>query len=441
MWSSPKLQELNLSLNLLTELPTLSSTMDASMFESIQYLSLSVSPEIEQPISDNSPDFEMVEFGGNREKFRKSKQSTTSVDSSSGPIMFHHGLWRSKINVLANPDLSDKLKTVTANSLVALNLAHNSFSRLPKVLACLGTSIQRLNISYNNLKTMGHIENYPTSIRQIDLSHNRIEKWFESPIDVSKKKSTCYACSSECFEEELCLHKKHSRLDHLKTFLLAGNALKEIQVSFPNNEISHSNEAGENYSIGDGDGLKSDMVMIVGKTASTSMGVKNLWFPNMTMLDLSDNCLREVTPRVAELNSLSVLNLSGNSEVSDLPPQMGLLSRMWNLNTNGCNLQEPLKSMIESKRCKTMDVIGYLKSVLEDAKPYTRMKLMVVGIQGEIFFCKVYLYVLSVIFIMIDNLFFGSVYHELGIGKTSLLHQLRQEGSQKHVSQDVCIER
>lgn len=75
---------------------------------------------------------------------------------------------------------------------------------------------------------------------------------------------------------------------------------------------------------------------------------------------------------------------------------MGLLSRLWNLNTRGCALQEPLKSMIDSKKYKTMDIIGYLKSVLEDARPYARMKLMIVGVQG--------------------------------IGKTSLLEQLRLEG-------------
>lgn len=83
-------------------------------------------------------------------------------------------------------------------------------------------------------------------------------------------------------------------------------------------------------------------------------------------------------------------------DVTELPSQMGLLSRLWNLNTRGCSLGEPLKSMIDSNKYKTMDVIGYLKSVLEDAKPYARMKLMIVGVQG--------------------------------IGKTSLLDQLRQEG-------------
>lgn len=84
---------------------------------------------------------------------------------------------------------------------------------------------------------------------------------------------------------------------------------------------------------------------------------------------------------------------------------MGLLSRLWNLNTRGCSLQEPLKSMIESKKYKTMDIIGYLKSVLEDARPYARMKLMIVGVQG--------------------------------IGKTSLLEQLRQEGRSRQKPVEV----
>ena len=52
--------------------------------------------------------------------------------------------------------------------------------------------------------------------------------------------------------------------------------------------------------------------------------------------------------------------------------------------------------MTKSKMYKTMDIVGYLRSILEDAKPYARMKLMVVGVQG--------------------------------IGKTTLLENLRAEG-------------
>lgn len=77
-----------------------------------------------------------------------------------------------------------------------------------------------------------------------------------------------------------------------------------------------------------------------------------------------------------------MLNISGNIDITDLPANMGLLSRLWNLNTRGCSLQGPLRSMIENGKYKTMDIIGYLKSVYEDAKLYARMKLMVVGAQG-----------------------------------------------------------
>lgn len=83
-----------------------------------------------------------------------------------------------------------------------------------------------------------------------------------------------------------------------------------------------------------------------------------------------------------KLTNLSILNISGNIDITELPANMGLLYRLWNLNTKGCSLQGYLNTMIESKKFKTMEIIGYLKSIYEDAKPYTRMKLMVVGSQG-----------------------------------------------------------
>lgn len=64
-----------------------------------------------------------------------------------------------------------------------------------------------------------------------------------------------------------------------------------------------------------------------------------------------------------------------------MPANMGLLFRLWNLNTKGCSLSGRIADMIESKKYKTMEIIGYLKSIYEDAKPYARMKLMVVGSQ------------------------------------------------------------
>ncbi|CAG4936619.1 unnamed protein product [Parnassius apollo] len=110
--------------------------------------------------------------------------------------------------------------------------------------------------------------------------------------------------------------------------------------------------------------------------------------------------LKAVPPAIHELTNLSVLNISGNKDITELPPQMGLLTRLWNLNTVGCSLNEPLRSMVRGSRCRSVDVVGYLRSVLQEAKPYARMKLMLVGVQG--------------------------------IGKTSLLECLRQESAIQH---------
>lgn len=41
-------------------------------------------------------------------------------------------------------------------------------------------------------------------------------------------------------------------------------------------------------------------------------GKSRLIFPNLSMLDVSNNNLREIPPNIHELSNLSVLNLSGN---------------------------------------------------------------------------------------------------------------------------------
>lgn len=83
-----------------------------------------------------------------------------------------------------------------------------------------------------------------------------------------------------------------------------------------------------------------------------------------------------------KLTNLSILSVSGNVDITELPSNMGLLNRLWNLNTKGCSLHGYLAAMIDSKKFKTMEIIGYLKSIYENVKPYARMKLMVVGSQG-----------------------------------------------------------
>ena len=210
-----------------------------------------------------------------------------------------------------------------------------------------------------------------------------------------------------------CTHKKHTRLESLRTLILSDNNLRNIFVHCSSGLETIFDEKQRRSSFNDGgnDDLRSNSEKkkktsdksekkSSQKSGSGGSGTGNnsnatyssdnvkgirlrVMFPMLSMLDVSNNKICDIPSTIHELSNLSVLNVSGNTKIVDLPPQMGLLQKLWNLNTRGCSLQEPLATMMSSKSYKTSDVIGYLRSILENSKPYARLKLMVVGIQGN----------------------------------------------------------
>ncbi|KAL3278816.1 hypothetical protein HHI36_016337 [Cryptolaemus montrouzieri] len=399
MWLAPKLKELNASFNFLKDLPT---TYGESK-EEFDHMSVSSSDSQLSNYLDSESESRQLDFDYESRfssdenfkiRYRRKERVMSQIE-----ITKHH-IWTKNVDVTDQVHHNDDTLTEQSSQLSALNLAHNLFTSVPVVLSCLAVNLTRLNMAFNSLRSMSHITSYPNSLRQLDLSHNQISCWPSLPQidtqDVMELANIACYCNKNNLKDKnitisvqrqssrsvrntvlhsVCSHRRHLRLDNLRTLLIANNQLTRIQLTTDD----------------DGDMLNEE------EDLERNISSKSrLMFPNLSMLDISNNILRDVPTNLNELNNLSVLNISGNLEITDLPPQMGLLSRLWNLNTRGCSLQDPLKSMIESKKYKTMDIIGYLKSVLEDARAYARMKLMIVGIQG--------------------------------IGKTSLLEQLRQEG-------------
>ncbi|KAI5703280.1 hypothetical protein M8J75_009878 [Diaphorina citri] len=407
MWRSPKLKELNVAFNLLKELPTIHNAEDAmSDAGSVCSLESSRSAESNPDPSTPSPYDCDTRFNENRQNMKLLPLSHHNVWSHAGVDVTEH-LPHSGGGV----DGTDPGGDTPCCPLLSLNLAHNQFTSIPPVLPCLAVNLTKLNMAYNSLRSMSHITSYPNSLKQLDLSHNKISCWPSLPqIDSTDPMElaavTCYCPDNATAKSHLgpllrgrqslrtsvlssvCIHRRHLRLDSLRTLILADNNITRIQLS--------TDDDGEGPSAaGSFDELEGDVCLMRTR----------LMFPNLSMLDLSNNQLKDIPVSIHELSNLSVLNVSNNRDITELPYQMGLLSRLWNLNTKGCCLQEPLRSMIESNKYKTMDILGYLKSVLEDAKPYARMKLMIVGIQG--------------------------------IGKTSLLEQLRQEGVRSYKKKPV----
>ncbi|CAH1285512.1 unnamed protein product [Diabrotica balteata] len=403
MWVAPKLKEMNAAFNLIRELP--SSPLESK--EDLDKMSVSssdsqLSSHAEQDSESELSDFDietklnLSDDGVQAVRYRKKERSYVHMD-----LVKHH-IWNKSVEVTEQILHNDDTSTEASSQLSSLNLAHNLFTSIPVVIPCLAVNLTRLNMAFNSLRSMSHITSYPSSLKQLDLSHNQITVWpslpqIEAQDNMELANLACYMTTTafrgktpdivirrqpgrslrHSVLHSVCSHRRHLRLDNLRTLILADNQLTRIQLA--------TDDDGDISSTDDEDLERGSQI-----------GKSRLMFPNLSMLDISNNNLKEIPPNINDLNNLSVLNISGNLDINELPPQMGLLSRLWNLNTRGTNLQDPLKSMIESKKYKTMDIIGYLKSVLEDAKPYARMKLMIVGVQG--------------------------------IGKTSLLEQLRQEG-------------
>lgn len=399
MWRAPKLRELNVAFNLLRELPVPPMQTSGSLLSLDKLQMLQSCDEA----SSSKPHSLLLQ------KITHRNLWSTALDVTDNDLKWQQEQEQDQEQAQA---FADGKVPHGVSQLSSLNIANNLFTSIPAALPCLAVNLTRLNMSYNRLRSMGHVTSYPATLKQLDLSHNEISCWPSLPrITESDPHLLCYShvqlpdantdepiykaskgnsCSFRASVlKSVCRHRRHLRLEALRTLILADNLLTRIQLSTDDATTLFNESEDADWSV-------------VGVNKSKVI------FPNLSMLDMTNNCLKEIPASLHELSSLSVLNISGNVQITDLPPHLGLLSRLWNLNTRGCLLQEPLRSMIESKKHKTMDIIGYLKSIYEDAQPYARMKLMVVG--------------------------------SCGIGKTTLLDLLRQgmgnssSGSSSHRS-------
>lgn len=465
MWTAPKLREMNLSFNLLCDLPTRTkSAMDIRPAARDFADDHSSSESDCSPRHCNTPTDNFLGGSGNHvgvktyggvvelsqngvkysvgeeaEEGRFPSRSQDSVHSVcpflTAKQLHHNNLWSHHVDINDSILDDDENSKDSQSQLTSLNLAHNAFEMIPAGLSCLAVNLARLNLSYNRLTEMGPITSYPIGIKQLDLSHNQIHSWpiirrLDSDLHLDAQGLYCYSStetsprhsskgafvplrklsqnvrnsssSLASLGSSICAHRRHHRLDNLRTLILADNSFDRLILSIDDDLVGLTSDDDESQESSEISTSSSKDTKCSSPTPSSK---SKLLFPNLSMLDICNNSLREIPPNIHEFNNLSVLNISGNTEISYLPPEMGLLNKLWNLNTRGCNLNEPLKTMIDSKKYKTMDVVGYLKSILEDAKPYARMKLMIVGVQG--------------------------------IGKTSLLEQLRQEGTGSYKKKPV----
>lgn len=101
-------------------------------------------------------------------------------------------MWSKSLEIV-DREVSQTSEIGSASALRSLNLSNNLFTNIPPALPCLAENLVRLNMSYNSLRSMGHVTSYPLYLRQLDLSHNEISCWPSlATINSSDPYLACY---------------------------------------------------------------------------------------------------------------------------------------------------------------------------------------------------------------------------------------------------------
>ncbi|XP_063898869.1 leucine-rich repeat serine/threonine-protein kinase 1-like [Helicoverpa armigera] len=189
MWSAPALRDLNVALNHLRDLPQ--GCEGQSECGSPQQLASpsETSPQLSASPSIGSAQFAMATQSKSSSRSpsieRSESEAADDDDDEAVPVLSNRAgnavwsearrahTWRGVVEGGAPPR--------GGAPLACLNLAHNQFTCVPAALACRATNLTRLNMAYNSLRSMSYVTAYPTSLRQLDLSHNEITCWPSLP--------------------------------------------------------------------------------------------------------------------------------------------------------------------------------------------------------------------------------------------------------------------
>ena len=102
-------------------------------------------------------------------------------------------------------------------------------------------------------------------------------------------------------------------------------------------------------------------------------------FPNVSVLDVGSYELHFLSANIALHVHLSELKLQDNMFSPyltshkilfflcvQLPAELGLLRKLWNLNITGCAVRNHLQALLGKEATRTVAVLGYLKSIKEE---------------------------------------------------------------------------
>ena len=235
------------------------------------------------------------------------------------------------------------------NSLQELHLNQNNFKEFPWDLPCLAPNLRKLYLNKNKITDIDIIHSSPSKIETLCLSENNI-------VNTTKCRPNTLPCGFPLFLlsvqperggcDRYCTHCLHASLDSVTKLTLNFNQLETFNII----DLGHAHE----------ETLSKD------NQGFTSIDIQ-LLFPNVLLLDLASNLLKHVPRGIEKLSHLSCLNLSGNTAITELPEEMGMLNPQvfLTLYLEGVFIKNIPPNMSTSNVGNTRNIICYLKSIRE----------------------------------------------------------------------------
>ncbi|XP_033109441.1 leucine-rich repeat serine/threonine-protein kinase 1-like [Anneissia japonica] len=383
LWCSPSIQHLNLSNNLIKQLPEPSQNMEVCKI-GLQTLNLSRNKLSCVPVEIFClSQLEKLELSKNNMKFLLKKFSSQANSDAK------HITWK-------------------CSKLQSLNLSHNSLSSNPRGI-CGATSLEVLDVSHNNLKSLPRPWNCP--LRTLSAESNNIMEEQRNMHDYWEGTLAELDCSNNTLKE---VPATVTKLVSLKVLKLASNFIRELpdpqewtifglqELDLSYNPLIHQEDDPDlllplprsprsRSPMSRSPVSKSPVInpscppsqfYLDLRTTKTKLEFPAKFFRSLQYLRLAACQINYLPMSICKMENLWELDLHGCNGLTRLPDKLGELKNLTRLNLNGAPITQPqgIQAIISNPNgLYTRNLLKFLTNRHRMSVEFNTMKMMVIG--------------------------------------------------------------